>query len=115
VQAEPIVPDSPYVPSVFGVGILYTQQMLRPRNEIEGRKRARIEMMTKMIERSGRFRFEQLPFDYVHLSNCIRIGAASDPTAEMTAQRAKNAPLALLRQMAHEALNSPDLLKLAVR
>jgi hypothetical protein len=57
----------------------------------------------------------QLPFDYVHLSNCIRLGAASDPTAEMTTETAKNAPFALLRQMAHEALNSPDLLKLAGR
>jgi hypothetical protein len=58
---------------------------------------------------------EKLPIDYVHLSNCIKIGISNDPTDEAKFQTAKDAHLAMLRQMAHEVLKSPDLLKLSGR
>jgi hypothetical protein len=57
----------------------------------------------------------QLPFDYVHLSDCLKLGMGCDPTAEMTFATAKEAPLALLRQMAHEVLHSAELLRSAGR
>lgn len=58
---------------------------------------------------------EKLPIDYVHLSDCIRIGISEAPSDEAKFETAKGAHLAILRQMAHEVLKSPELLKLAGR
>jgi hypothetical protein len=58
----------------------------------------------------------ELPEDYLHLSNCLRVhisvGGAGADRIEM---KPDDVHFALLRQMAHEVLKSPELLRLAGR